>query len=311
MGAGKYIADRSAVLIGLETTPGVYEEPSTALPIEKGSDMWVPEFDKTDFDPESGHHGSKETTVITEFATMPVKATMKLPNDHTLISAALVACGMESTAITGGVSYSYTTSNKKTASFMQVSEREITRAYGERGDFTITCEVGNPAEISFEFDGMFKEQVRLAAADPDNTIPDTPAFDQVFMTKNCTAYLVNGNQAHFTKVELKLGASIGTAKDTCPGESWTKDIKPEMTVSIMDSIDNQQSFADLQNGTEFNFVIPLFDKNGVKKWEIIAPKCVVIEHKKPKNEGRIALERTFELRKVNGDDNFEIRAYTA
>lgn len=307
--SGKYIADRSAVLIGVESAPGVYEEPTTALPLEKGGELWVPEYDKTEFDPESAHHGSKETTIITDFSIVPVKATMKLPSDHTLVADALNACGMSAVAITGGVAYGYATANKNTVSMMQVSEREITRVYGARGDFSLVCEVGKPAEITFAFKGAFKEQTRLSPTDPDNAIPPTPAFDQVFMTKNCTAYLVNGNQAHFTKIELKLGADIGTAKDTCPGESWTKDIKPEMTVSMMDSIDNEQSFADLQHGTEFNFVIPLFDATGAKRWEIVAPKCVVVDHKKPKEEGRIALERTFELRKVNGDDNFELRAY--
>jgi len=309
--AGKYIADRSAVLIKLETVPGTYEEPNTVLPLEKGGDMWVPEWDKQEFDPESAHHGSKETMIITDFATMPVTAKMRLPSDHTLISTALAACGVVGTAIQDGVSYAYSTASKDTVSLMQIGERDITRAYGERANFTLSCEVGQPAMISFDFKGMFKEQVRLGSGDPDNTIPSTPSFETVFMTKNCTAYLVNGNQAHFTKVELNLNADIGTAKDTCPGPSWTKDTKPELMVSMMDSIDNEQSFEDLQSGKEFNFIIPLFDVNGDKKWELIAPKCVVIDHKKPKDEGRIAIERTFECRKVNGDDNWELRAYTA
>ena len=309
--AGKYIADSSAVLIALESTPGTYEEPTTVLPIEKGGDMWVPEWDKDEFNPESAYHGSKETTIITDFATMPVTAKMRLPADNSMISTALAACGVAGTAITDGISYAYSTAAKETVSLMQVGERDTTRAYGERANFTLTCEVGKPAMVNFEFKGMFKEQVRLGSSDADNTIPPTPSFETVFMTKNCTAYLVNGNQAHFTKVELNLNADIGTAKDTCPGPSWTKDTKPELIVSMMDSIDNEQSFADLQSGKEFNFIIPLFDVNGVKKWELIVPKCVVIEHKKPKNEGRIALDRTFECRKVNGDDNFELRAYTA
>ncbi len=307
---GKYVNGKSAILIKKEAVPGTYEEPTVVIPVEKGDGLWVPEFDKEERDPESGHHGSKETVVLTDFATMPISASLKLPSDHTILAAAFAACGVMPTAVTGGFSYAYDSNSKDTASFMQVGERVTTRAYGERGDFTLTCEVGKAAEIGFEFKGQFKEQVRLGAADADNTMPATPSYESVYMSKSCTAHLVNGNQAHFTKVELKLNADLGVAKDTCPGESWTKDIKPELMVNIMDSIDNEQSFNDVKNGTEFNFVIALTNKSGVKKYELRSPKCVVIDHKTPKNEGNIAIERTYECRKVSGDDNWELVAFT-
>jgi len=306
---GKYIADKSAVLLKTEAAPGTYEEPTVVVPLERGGDMWSPEFDKDDFDPESGHHGSKETIIITDFATMPVEMKLKMPSDHTMITVALLACGIVSTAVGTTISYTYDTNTQGTCSLMQVGQRVTTRAYGERGDFGFSAEVGKAVEMSIGFKGMFKEQVKLGAADADNTIPDTPSFDAVYMTKNCAAYLVNGTQAHFTKVEFKQGADIGTPKDTCAGASWTKDVKPELMVSMMDDIDNAQSFNDLKNGTQFSFVIPFFDINGNKKWEFRSPKCVAIDHKTPKSEGLIAIERTYECRKVNGDDNWELVAF--
>jgi hypothetical protein len=293
----------------VEAVPGTYEEPTVVVPLEKGGDLWVPDFDKETFDPESGSHGSKETVVITDFASQSVSAKMKLPSAHGLIAPLLAACGVAATPITGGQSYAYSTVSKATASLMQVGQRVTTRAYGERGDLTLTAEVGKPVEIGFEFKGMFKEQVRLAATDPDNSIPATPSMDMVFLPKSCTAHLINGNQAHFKKIELKLGADIGTAKDTCPGESWTKDVKPELMITMMDDIDNAQSFDDVKNGTQFNLSIELHDINGVKKYELIVPKMVVIDHKTPKSEGLISLERTFECRKVTGDDNWELKAF--
>lgn len=306
---GRYVLDRSSVKIGVESVPGVYELPTEVLPLDRGDALWVPELDKVEFDPLSGVHGSKEIVIIDDFATMKVSAKMKMPASYLLLATSLLACGMVPSDITGGKSFSYSTAAKGTVSLLQTGERVTTTAYGERADMTLSCEVGKAAELSLDFNGLFGVQTRLASADVDNTIDNSPNLDMVFMTKDCTAYLVNGNSAHFTKVEFKLGADIGVPKDTCPGPAWTKDIKPELLVTINDSIDNAQSFADIQNGAVFNFVIPLFGIDGVKYWEIVAPNCVVIEHKTPANDGLISLERTFECRKVNGDDNFELQCF--
>lgn len=307
----KYVSDRSAIKVKLETTPGVYIVPDAVLPLEKGSGIWMPNYDKDESDPVSSHHGSKETTIITAFADVPVSSAMKLPSVHTLIDAALQACGLTPVTEAGYVAYAYDSTNKKTLSLLQVSERKTTAAYGARGDFSLTMEVGKSAEVSFDFKSLLSAVTQLSAADADNAVPGTPTFDKVYMTKDCTAYLVNGNSAHFKKVVFNLGADIKIPKDTCAGACYTQDIKPELQVLISVTEDNEDAFDDLKSGTQFNFVIPLFDANGVKKWELIAPKCVVIEQKTPDNEGRLDADRTFECRKVSGDDNFELRCYTA
>lgn len=307
----KYVSDRNAILMKTETVPGTYETPTVVLPLEKGAGVWQPSFDKVDVNPQSANHGSKETIIITAFADVPVSASMSLPSDHTLIAGAFGACGMGSSAITGGVTYKYDSTKKTTASLLQIAERKTTSAYGARADMSLTLEVGKVAEVSFDFKSQLKEVVQLASNAADNTIPVAPSFNKVFMTKNCEAYLVNGNAAHFKKVELKLNADIGQPKDTCAGACYTKDIKPELQITMSVTEDNEDAFDALKNGTQFNFVIPLYDAAGVKKYELVAPKCVVIDQKTPENEGRLDVDRTFECRKTNGDDNFELKAYTA
>ncbi len=305
----RYVLNRSSVKIGVESVSGVYEAPTDLLAMERGGELWVPEVDMDTFDPLSGNHGSKETLVIDDFARMNVSAKMKLPSDYALVETAFLACGIVGNDITGGKAFTYSTTQKDTVSLLQTAERVTTIGYGERANLEIMCEVGKAVETTFDFKGLFGEQVRLAPDAVDNVVDDTPPLKMVYMTKDCAAYLVNGESAHFTKVGFNLGADIGVPKDTCAGAAYTKDIKPELSITITDSIDNEQSFADIQNGVEFNFVIPLFGIDGTKYWEIIAPKCVVIAHKTPDNDGLISIERTFECRKVNGDDNFEIRGF--
>ena len=306
----KYISDRNVVQIGAETVAGTYEAPTAVLPVEKGTGVWAPNMDTDVSDPVSASHGSKETTIISDFATVDISSKMKLPSDHTLIASALLACGVSSSVITGGVAYAYDSANAGTASLLQTTERKTTAVYGARGDFSLMCEVGKSAEVSFDFKSQLKEVVQLGTAVTiDNVLPAVPGFETVFMTKDCAVYLVNGNAAHFKKVELKLGANIVVPKDTCAGECYTQDVKPELQVTMAVTSDNEDAFLDLKSGTQFNFVIPLFDNNGVKKWEIVAPKCVVIDQKTPVNEGRLDVDRTLECRKTLGDDNWELRAF--
>lgn len=309
--AGRYINDRNTIGVKKEAVSGEFETPNSVLPVKQGKGLWVPKWDTDKFTPASAHHGSNETVVITDFATQEVAIDMRFPADDTIIADLLVGCGVVSTDVTDGRSYAYSTGARDTLSLQQIAERVTTNASGARGDITLTCEVGKAVALKVDLKGTFREQIRLAGSDADNTLSEAPVTDSVYMTKNCTAYLVNGNQAHFTKVEFKLGADIGVPKDTCAGVSWTKDIKPTLAVHIKDSIDNEQSFNDLANGHEFNFVIPLFDINGTKKWELRVPKCVVVQHSTPAEDGLIAIQREYECRKVNGDDNFELIAYTA
>ena len=306
-----YTKDRNAIKISLEATPGTWVAPAIVLPLEKGTGLFEPEVDKDESNPVSGHHGSRETQAITAFSGVSFSPSMKLPSDHTLIAPLFAMCGVAATAIQGGTSYAYDSTKKTTASLEQISERKITQIYGARASFSLSCEVGKAAEISFDFESQLKEVIDLAAVDNDNVIPSTPAFEKVFMTKDCTAYLVNGQNAHFKKVDFTLGGDIKRPKDTCSGECYTEDIKPELQVTMAATPDTNGAFQDLKTGTEFNFVIPFFDINGVKKWELISPKCVVIDQKTPESEGLLNIERTLECRKVNGDDNWEIQTFHA
>ena len=307
-----YVGDRSAIKIDIETVSGVYQAPTIVLPLEKGAGVWEPALDKDEANPIAANHGSKETTLITAFASVSASSKMKLPSDHTLVAAAFECCGVVGTAITSvGTGYAYDSAKKSTASMLQMGERKSTLVYGARSDFGLVCEIGKAAEISFDFKSTLKEVVQLDSGDADNTIPDTPGFEKVFMTKDCAAYLVNGNTAHFKKVAFNLGAEVVVPKDTCSGAAYTKDIKPELQVTMSVTEDNEDAFIDLKSGTEFNFVIPLFDVHGVEKWQLIAPKCVVIDQKTPVNEGRIDVDRTLECRKTAGDDNWELRAIHA
>jgi len=306
-----YTRDGVVVLIDTEAMPGTYQEPLTVLPMEKGGDLWEPKVDTDENDPLSAHHGSKETVVIADFAGVETDITIKVPTDHTLIAPLLAMCGLVGTAFAGGTSFAYSSTSKSTASLKQIGLREHTAVYGARASLDLTLEVGKAAEMSMKMMSQLYEAVSVDAADPDTVLPSVPSFEKVYMTKNCTAYLVNGQEAHFTKVDFTLGAEVKQPKDTCSGACYTMDTKPEITVSMVADPDNAGAFADLKSGTEFNFVIPLYSVDGTKQWELIAPKCVVISQKKPKKDGLINIERTLECRKVDGDDNFELRKYHA
>lgn len=303
-----YVLDRASVLIAEEVACGEFVTPDTILAIEKMS-LWEPEPDKDESNPQNAFHGAKETSLVYDFATVPISAKMKLPADFSHIALALRSCGMVASDMTSYQAFQYETTNKTKISMMQVAERKTTSVYGGRGDFSIVAEVGKAVEVSLEWKSIFKQIVTLDALDTDNVLIDTPNVEKVYMTKDCTAYLVNGNNAHFKKVELKLGAEVIAPKDTCPSGAYTKDIKPELMISMAVTEDNEDAFDELQSGAEFNFVIPFFTVDGTKKWEIVAPKCVVIAQKTPENEGIINVERTLECRRVVGDDNFELRAY--
>jgi len=306
----KYTKDTNTVAVIVESVSGTYELPVAVLPLQRGNAIWNPTYDTDENDPLSKFQGSKTTTVITDFSAIEVSAEMKMPSDHTQIAVPLAGCGIAPTVEVGYVSYLYDSTKDTTLSMQQVGYRKKTSAYGARADLTITAEVGQAAMIMFDFKSTLNEVVQLGSVEADNVIPDSPALESVFMTKDCLAYTVNGNPAHFKKVELALGADVFTPKDTCSGASYTNDIKPQLKVTMSVTEDNEDAFNDLASGTEFNFVIPLFDNAGVKKWEIIVPSCVAIEQGTPEENGRLNVERTLECRKVLGDDNFELRAYT-
>lgn len=314
---GTYIRDASVIQIVQELTPGTFLDPSTelyptvVLPIEKGGELWSPKVEKDETNPETPYHGSKETDINAMFASIEESVSMKLPADHTMAAMVLAMCGLVGTAFAGGTSYAYSSASKTTASIKQIALREHTSVFGARATFGISCEVGKAAVLNFDFKSQLHEAVALDAADPDNTLPAVPAIAKVYMTRDCTAYLVNGQEAHFKKIDFKLGGEVRQPKDTCPGACYTEDIKPELQVSMAADPTNNGAFQELKNGDEFNFVIPLFDIDGNKVYELISPKCVIMEQKKPKNEGLINLDRTYECRRVNGDDNFEIKVYHA
>ncbi len=306
-----YTRDGVVVKIKTEAVPGTYVEPDVVLPMEKGGDLWEPKVDTDENDPLSAHHGSKETTVIADFAGVETDISIKIPTDHTLIEPLLGMCGLVGTSFAEGTSYAYSSTSKSTASLKQLGLREHTAVYGARASVDLSFEVGKAALMSFKMVSQLHEAVSLDAVDDDAVLPSVPSFEKCYMTKNCTAYLVNGQEAHFTKVDFSLGADVKQPKDTCSGSCYTMDTKPQLTVTMVADPDNAGAFADLKSGTEFNFVIPLFSVDGTKQWELIAPKCVVISQKKPKKDGLINIERTLECRKVNGDDNFELRKYHA
>ena len=308
--ANSYVFDLGALKVKAETNSGEYVEPNVLVPGKKGVGVLNPDSEKIEIDPMSNSLGSKYTVINGNFLQLPIEIDMPLPTDVALVETLFLGCGVESSAIDGGKEFKYVTSSNKTLSFKQVTERETTTAKGARGDFEINCEAGKETNIKFNFKSLFKDKAKVASGGANNSVPDSPVCEMVFMSDACSAYLVNGASAHFSKVALKLGGDVKIAKDTCSLGAYTQDIKPELEVELFDSVDNEQSFNDLKNGVEFNFVIPLYDVNGVKKWEIIAPKCVAIEHKNPTEDGRIKINRTLECRKVNGDDNFIIKYYS-
>jgi hypothetical protein len=128
------------------------------------------------------------------------------------------------------------------------------------------------------------------------------------MKNDCSAYLINGNGANLESFEFKLAATTVKPKSTCPS-AYIQDVQPQLTLTISDSLENSMAFEDIRSGNEFNLVLPLYDINGNKKAEIVVPKAVPIEDNGAVDSGRVTITRTFELRKVNGDDNFEIKYY--
>ena len=304
---GGYVLDRAALLVKKEDSSGTYVDADFVLPVNRGAGVLEVKFDKEEVDPMSSSLGSKYNIVNTIFAQVPLEVKFNLPSDKNLVDTLFRGCGVVGSDVDDGVEYKYDSSNMDTLSFKQIALRELTKAKGARGDLTITAEAGKAVEVSFNFESFLEEQTKSGS---DNSVPESPIFEPVFMSNECNAYLVNGNSASFSKIEFKLNADTVAPKESCSGGCYTKDIKPELSVEMSDSLDNANSFDDLKNGTEFNFVLPFFDLQGNKKWEIISPKCVVIEHKKPESEGRITVNRTLECRKVNGDDNFILKYYS-
>ena len=307
--ANSYVFDLAALKVKAEVQNGEFIEPDILVPGSKGVGVLNPDVNKIEVDPMSNHLGSKYTVINGNFLELPIEIDMPLPTNVSLVETLFLGCGVVGSAIDGGKEFKFNTNNKTTLSFKQIAERETTTARGARGNFELSVESGGEAKIKFSFKSLFNDKVKLNANSANNSVPDSPVCEMVFMTDNCNGYLVNGNSVHFSKVTLKLGADVKVAKDTCSLGAYTQDIKPELEVELFDSVDNEQSFNDLKNGVEFNFVIPLYDANGTKKWEIIVPKCVAIEHDNPVEDGRIKINRTLECRKVNGDDNFIIKYY--
>ena len=309
MAGTKYQFDNMAIAIKVEAQSGTFVSPDVVLPIERGSGSPEPKFDTDTKDPYSAHKGSKETVIITQFSEVEYTLKMKLPANHTLIAPTFAMCGVGSSDIDGGKAYAFDSSSDSSCSIRWTEKRTTTEARGARADFEISAEVGKAVEINFNLKSVLNQVVDLANDVADNTIAPAPDTSSVFMDKNCTAYLINGATVHLSKVSLKLGGEVVVPKDTCPLGAYTKDIKPELTVSIPLTEENEGAYNDLVNGTEFNFVIPFFDKSGTKKWELIVPKCVATSQKKSESDRRLIVERTLECRKVAGDDNFELKAF--
>ena len=308
--AKKRVLSLFAILATIEDTAGLYKDPADteAIPAQKG-EIWTPDVSKEDIDPLSNVRGARRTEVNANFATVPIKIDMRFPANHTHIAPLLQGCGVVGTVADNITTYRFNSTNEATLSLKQVAKRETTKVSGARGSFKISCKAGESAKIEFDLKANLQDVIELAPGADDNVIANTPDVESVFMTKDCTAYLVNGNAASFKEIELDLGGDIVVEKETCSLPAWIKDIKPELKVKMSVTPDNEGAFSDLKSGKEFSFVIPLFDIDGVKKYEIIAPKCVVIDNKKPDKDGVLSVERTLECRKVNGDDNFEIKAY--
>ena len=302
----RYIFDRAALLMKKESESGSYIEADIALPLERGAGVLDIEVDKKEYDPMSATLGAKENTVVTTFAKVPIEVKSRLGSVKTPFDVMLSACGMSESTEDNVSTFKFDSSNFDTFSFKQIAQREITKAKGARGDFSISATAGEAVEISFNFNALLVGQDRSSS---DNTIPASPMIEPVFLSNNCNDYLLNGNAADVEKIEFKLNADITTAKSSCSNGAYTQDIKPELTITLNDTIASSDSFDDLKSGKVFNVVLPFFDINGTKKWEIIIPKGVVIEHKKPAEDGRIKIERTLECRPTNGDDNFFIKYY--
>jgi len=307
---GSYVFDIGAIKVKRENSNGEFVEPTVLVPANRGLGILNPDVSKIDVDPMANKLGSKYTVMNGNFATLPIKLDFKLPTDASLVEELFFGCGVTGSDIDGGKEFKFDTKNMHTLSFKQIAQRVTTTARGARGSFEISCDAGGAAEVSFDFKALFKEQTKVASGADDNSVPDCPSYDLVFMSEECSAYLVNGQSVHLSKFKFTLGGDTEISKDTCSLGAYTKDIKPELEIEVFDSVENEQSFNDLKNGVEFNFVIPFFDKDGVKKWEFIAPKCVAIEHSNPADGGRIKINRKLECRKVNGDDNFVIKYYS-
>ncbi len=309
MAGTKYQFSTMAMLLAVEAVAGTFVVPTTVLPIERGSGSPEPKFDTDVSDPVSAYHGSKETTVLTDFATVDYSAKMKLPSNHALIAPAFEMCGVVGSAITGGTAYAYSTDSEATASVMWIEERTTTEVRGARADFTLTMETKKAVEIDFSLKSFLKQVVDLGSADANNTIPTVPDFSSVFMKNDCSAYLVNGQSARLKKVVLSLKAEVVAPDEMCAIACYTKDVAPELQISSSLTEENEAAFNDLKNGVEFNFVIPLYDVAGVKKYELLAPKCVAVAQKKSESDRKLNAERTLECRRVSGDDAWELKAY--
>ena len=309
MAGNKYVRDALALALIVEASSGTFLAPTAVLPMERGAGSPEPKLETDVSDPASSYKGSKKTTIITDFATVEYGAKLKLPSAHALVTPAFAMCGVVGTAFTGGVSYAFSSNNEDTCSMQFTEQRTITKVRGAKSGFELTAEVGKAVEVNFNTIGHLEAVEELGSADADNVIPATPDFSSVFMTSNCSAYLVNGASAHFTKVAFKLGATNATIKETCAISAFNVDVEPKLTVSMSLTEENEASFNDLKNGTEFNFVIPFYDIAGVKKYELIAPKCVAVEQKKSETDRKMNVEKTLECRQTSGDDAWELKAF--
>ena len=306
--AKEKVLSQMAVLAIVEANSGTYEEPTQVVPAQK-SGIWDIEVDKDEIDPLSAYQGSKRTDIITDFANVPIALEGRLPDSKDLIDVLLRGCGLVGVTDGNVTTYRYNTSDNKTLSLKQVAKRETTQVNGARGSFKISAKAGEAVKITFDFKSNLKDVVELASDAADNTIPDLADFGSVFMTKACDAYLLNANNASLKEFEFDLKADVIATKETCPGGCYTKDTKPEVTLKMSVTPDNEGAFSDLKSGKEFNLVVPFFDINGIKRWEFHSPKLVVIDNKKPDEDGVLNVDRTLECRKVAGDDNFELKYF--
>ncbi|DAB41125.1 MAG TPA: hypothetical protein CFH81_02165 [Sulfurovum sp. UBA12169] len=296
------------IKVAKEVTPGAYVLPTTALYLERGTDMSKVEFGKITVDPMSSTSGTKRDIVAPGTGKISYTITQKMAADKAAYSVLLETCNFAGTALVSpaGVSYEMKTAKTDTLSIDWIDPRATVSGKGGKGGLSIKCEINKPVEMTFAYSFKYQGETLLVNTAPDNAVPtvDIPAF--LYMLEDCTGYTINGVGGHIESFEIDWGASMVHADTSCPSGAYCEEYAPTLKLTQSLTEENEISWDELQTQGEKNIILGLFEIDGTKRGEIRIPKAVANDTDKNSDQGRFKATRSFACLPTNGDDNIQI-----
>jgi len=306
-----FIQSNTLLKTGLESGSGRIT-PTENLYIEDFSAP-APELDKVEFEPVSDYKGVKDHFFIDDWGRMKFDATLPMATDKTGLDSFLKLCGLSAAAFDDsgvtGTAYTLDSSSAQTGSFDVITPRRTYALSGAVADVTISAKVGERVSAKFAVQSGMHDTTTLASGDANNTMPMVSAPEFVLLGR-ASGVTENGNSFEAEEVTFALGADIKQIKSTQSNLFCIQNVDPKITIKAKLTEAMEDGFNDLVNGASFTLSVGLNDKDGVKKWELVANAAKPDDVAKLSDQdGIFVFEKSYRLRPVSGDDNFTIKHF--